>query len=189
MGRKQTKVMAPGDVRRYNACVRLPYKASCAAAAFNQLCFYDAPCTHRRAAEESMAADRAVGDDSRLEAGMICAVDERFRDIPVTKADTTKIGDKSAVTRAKQYVFARLPMSVIKKRKLQNNETETGEQIVKQSRLVQEAVAYAKGLTDKDISLDCLIGNKNSYQNAIFLALTLFMLKDRIDPVIQSDAP
>ncbi|MBP5274676.1 MAG: hypothetical protein ILO36_07060, partial [Abditibacteriota bacterium] len=73
--------------------------------------------------------------------------------------------------------------------KLQNNETETGEQIVKQSKLVQEAVAYTKGLTDKDISLDCLIGNKNSYQNAIFLALTLFMLKDRIDPVIQSDAP
>ena len=71
-------------------------------------------------------------------------------------------------------------MSVIRRRRLLKNETSIGEQIVKNSKKIQEAVDYAKGLIGKDVSIDCLIGNKNSYQNTVFLCRTLFELKEQI---------
>ena len=180
MGKEPGAVMTPKDVRRYNACVRLPYKASCASSAFNQLCFYDAPCAHRAAIQESMAADHVVGDDSQLEAEMILSVDKRFGEIPVAKVDTSSIGKTDFTTSVKRFVYSRLPMSTIRKRKLLNNDTSIGEQIVRQSEKIQDAVDYTKGLLEKQISLDCLIGNRNSYQNTVFLCRTLYEFKDKI---------
>ena len=180
MGKAQTVIMTPKDVRRYNACVRLPYKASCASAAFNQLCFYDAPCAHRAAIEESMSADCVVGDDSQLEAEMILLVDKRFKGIPVAKVDTTSLGKADIRTALKRFVYSRLPMSIIRKRKLLKNETSIGEQIVKQSARMQDAIDFTKQLLGADISIDCLIGNKNSYQNTVFLCRTLYEFKDQI---------
>ena len=173
-------VMSPSSVRRYNACVRLPYKASCAAAAFNQLCFYDAPCTHRDILQESMEADHTVGDDARLEAEMIRLVDERLWSVPITKVDSTKIGDKSLKTNIKKYIYARLPMSFIKRRKLKNNKTTIGERIIVKSDQLKEAIGYSNKILGNMISFDSLIQNKNSYQNTIFFCRTLYEFKDKI---------
>lgn len=180
MGKEPTVVMNPEDVRRYNACVRLPYKASCASSAFNQLCFYDAPCSHRAAIIESMAADHVVGDDCQLESEMILSLDKRFEDVPVAKVDTSSIGKPDFITTIKRFIYSRLPMSVVRRRKLINTETAIGEQIVKQSKWMQEAVNYTKRLMGQDISLDCLIGNKNSYQNTVFSCSVLYGFKDQI---------
>lgn len=180
MGKEPTAIMTPKDVRRYNACVRLPYKASCASSAFNQLCFYDAPCAHRVAIQESMAADHVIGDDSQLEAEMILLVDKRFKEVPFAKVDTSSIGKTNFTTVVKRFVYSRLPMSVIRKRKLLRNKTSIGEQIVKQSERMQDAINYTKNLIGKDISIDCLIVNKNSYQNTIFMCRTLYEFKDQI---------
>ena len=180
MGKEQNHIMTPKDVRRYNACVRLPYKASCASSAFNQLSFYDAPCAHRVAIQESMAADRVVGDDSRLEAEMILLVDNGFKEVPVAKVDTSSIGKANFTTAVKRFVYARLPMSVIRKRKIKNTKTSLGEQIVKKSQKMQEAVDFSKGLIGEDASVDCLIGNNNSCQNTIFLCSTLYEFRDQI---------
>lgn len=180
MGKKKNVIMSPGDVRRYNACVRLPYKASCASSAFNQLCFYDAPCAHREAVLESMAADHVVGDDCQLESEMILSIDPRFADIPVAKADTSSLDKPDFTTTVKRFIYSRLPMLVIRKRKLIKNETSIGIQIVMQSRKMQEAIDYTKGLIGKYISIDYLIGNKNSYQNTVFVCNVLYEFKDLI---------
>ena len=180
MDRKQFPIMTPKEVRRYNACVRLPYKASCASSAFNQLCFYDAPCSHRSAIQESIAADRVVGDDSKLEAEMILLIDNRFKNIPVVKVDTSSIGKLNFTTTLKRYFYSRLPMCVIRKRKLAKNESLIGEQIIKKSKTLRDAVEYTKDLFGEAISFECLIGNKNSYQNTVFLCRTLFEFYDRI---------
>lgn len=180
MDTANVSVMSPSTVRRYNACVRLPYKASCAATAFNQLCFYDAPCTHRDVVQESMEADHTVGDDARLEAEMIRLIDERLWSVPITKVDSTKIGDKSLITNIKKYIYARLPMSFIKRRKLKSNKTTIGERIIAKADQLKEAICYSNEILGDMISFDSLIQNKNSYQNTIFFCRTLYEFKDKM---------
>lgn len=180
MGVELSTIMSPQDVRKYNATVRLPYKASCASAAFNQLSFYDAPFSHQKSVQESIMADSVVGDDALLETIMIYLVDKRFWDIPVTKVDSTHIDDKSLLTTIKRYIFARLPLSIIKYRKLRGNNINIGNEIIKKCPIIKESLGYVNLLLGDEISLDPLISNKNSYQNTIYTCKTIFEFENQI---------